>query len=161
MERTQLALLARAVLRRRQLAVDDREPELGDLVALGEHGGHRPVSPRLDRGQSPSLGGDRDPRLTHQPDGVSIGAPDRRDRGHFIQEILKPARRQDHVHQARRRRLVIGHELLGQQPAVARVLHLELSHTVASARQLRANLGEHALLDVEPALHDGKPRLQG
>ena len=79
----------------------------------------------------------------------------------MIQEILKPAGGEDHVDQARRRRLVIGHELLGQQPAIARVLHLELNDTVASARQLDANLGEQTLLDVQAALHDRKPRLQG
>ena len=156
-----MTLLARAVLRRRQLAVDDREPELDHLVALGEHGGRRPVSPHLDRGQSPSFGGDRNPRLTHQSGDASVGAVDRPERGDVIQEILKPAGREDHVHQARRRRLVIGHELPGQQPAVARVLHSELNHTVASARQLQPNLGEQNLLDVQPALHDCKPRLQG
>ena len=58
-------------------------------------------------------------------------------------------------------RLVIGHQLLGQQPAVARVLHFELSRTVASAASAPANLREQTLVDVQPALHVHKPRLQG
>jgi hypothetical protein len=161
LDRRQFVLLARAVMRRRQLAVDDREPKLDDLVALVEHGGRRPVPPHLDRGQSPSFGGDRDPRLTHQSDDASVGALDRRERAHFLKELLKPAGREDHIHQGRRRRLVIGHKLLGQQPAIARVLHSELGQTAASARQLHANLGEQTLIDVQPALHDRKPRLQG
>ena len=133
-----------------------RHPVLGRAagqVVLGQ--------PHLDRGQSPSLGGDRDPRLTNKSGDASVGAADRLQRVHVIQEFPKPVGREDHVHQARRRRLGIGHELPSQQPAVARVLHLEISHTVASAGQLPADLGEQTLVDVQPALHDRKSRLKG
>ncbi len=92
---------------------------------------------------------------------MSIGARDRLERVHFTQQILKPGGREHHVDQARRRRLVIGHELLSQQPAVARVLHFELSHPIAGARQLQANLGEQVLVDDQPVLHDRKPGLEG
>ena len=160
LQRSQLGALAIAGADVLQLATDQREVQLGDLVALHEHRARLTRVTGLQRRQPLGLGGHELLLHGHVGRRRRVLARDRLQVVDALDQVGEPVRLQDDGGDVRRRRLVGGDDLGHQHLAVARELNLQRAQAGARRAQLRAQARQHAALDAEARFQRAQPRLQ-
>ena len=156
----QLRALAVARLDVLELVVEQREVQVGDLVALHEHSCRLALGAVGQHGQVLCFLGDGLARIgdLHGCGGVLLA--DRLEVVDTLDQIAEAVRLEDHSHDARRRVLVGGDHLGDKHLSVLGELDLQRCQVRACRGKLRLEPVEQSFLDAQSRFERVKPRFE-